>query len=153
MIEEFEVWKGPKSGITLPSSLLDAGDMPTGKLVCVRVKLLTFAALKKFWFANCDRFSFGACGRFDKQGLSVLDHYEWIFGNSKSTVVRDALQWEERASALNGKTGNLKSGKSLVKRKAAGLWLTFQTANSNMSYGIVQSAFLINRCSSKKSCY
>ncbi|MBP7372389.1 MAG: hypothetical protein KA923_06120 [Opitutaceae bacterium] len=57
------------------------------------VVLRTFDQIKSFWQNNKERFEF-ACTGYDSQGeTDYLREGEWVFGNSKSSVVQTVMRW------------------------------------------------------------
>lgn len=59
------------------------------------VILRTLDELDGFWRENKKRFEF-ACRDLGGDGSFLLSEYEWIFGSSKSDVVRRVFCWDER---------------------------------------------------------
>ncbi|MFT0137710.1 hypothetical protein ACEK07_07800 [Alcanivoracaceae bacterium MT1] len=72
--------------IPLPQrELLDGGVM--------FVRLQTLDTLEQFWKMHRDQFGYACegCGGDDR--LDFLHEYDWVFGPSKSAVVRTVLRW------------------------------------------------------------
>ncbi|MDO8728669.1 MAG: hypothetical protein Q7K26_02110 [bacterium] len=72
--------------IKLPERLLFNGGV-------IFATLRTLEELEQFWREH--QFQFACGGRYWGEEPSFLREYQWIFGMSKSSVVRTALRWEE----------------------------------------------------------
>ena len=58
------------------------------------VTLRTLDELEKFWQEHKDQFEFACEGKGDDRPI-FLRECEWVFGNSKSAVVRTVMRWDE----------------------------------------------------------
>ncbi|TDV37534.1 hypothetical protein EDF87_12570 [Pseudomonas helmanticensis] len=56
------------------------------------VRLRTLDELEEFWRTHQDKFAY-ACEGKGSEKPCFLNEYEWVFGNTKASVVRTVLRW------------------------------------------------------------